>query len=325
MFKQLRKGALLSLMVATMCLVVGPAVAADPQFKPATDAKGLVLNGDEQCTVCHDVAGSPELMGIGKTKHGTRADPRTPSCTSCHGESKAHAEATGSTQPKPDVTYGQKGAVQASVQNDACLSCHQKDSGRHLWAGSAHDLRDVSCASCHNVHSGYDKVRDKAAQPEVCYTCHAAQRTKANKPWHHPVVEGQMACSDCHNVHGSAGPVLMKRDSVVETCYTCHMEKRGPFVHNHQPVSENCAICHEVHGTTAENLLKVRQPFLCQTCHTPHGPTTPAVAKGGTPQQPGWWNGSTVTQGRGCTNCHTQVHGSNNPSLLNAAPQRFSR
>jgi DmsE family decaheme c-type cytochrome len=316
MLKQIRKGALLSLVMAAMCLVAGPAVAAD--------AKDLVLNGDAKCTACHDASSAPQLLGIGKTKHGTRADGRTPTCTSCHGESKGHAEPSGS-QSKPDVTFGRKGKAPASVQNEACLSCHRKDSGRHLWAGSVHEVRDVACASCHNIHSGVDKVRDRTDQPEVCYACHAAQRVKANKPWHHPVAEGQMTCSDCHNAHGSAGPVLMKRDSVVETCYTCHMEKRGPFVHNHQPVSENCAICHEVHGTTAENLLKVRQPFLCQTCHTPHGPFPPAVAKGGAPQQPGWWNGSTITQGRGCTNCHTEIHGSNNPSLLSPTPQRFFR
>jgi len=316
MFKQIRKVALLSLVMAAICLSAAPAVAAD--------TKGLVLNGDEKCTVCHDASGFPQLLGIGKTKHGTRADGRTPTCTSCHGDSKGHAEPTGS-QPKPDVTFGKKGPTPANVQNGACLACHQKDTGRHLWAGSVHEAREVACTSCHNIHSGVDKVLDKAEQPEVCYTCHSSQRVKANKTWHHPVVEGQMACSDCHNAHGSAGPALMKRDSVVETCYTCHMEKRGPFVHNHQPVNENCAICHEVHGTTAENLLKTRQPFLCQTCHTPHGAFPPAVATGGKPQQPGWWNGSTITQGRGCTNCHTQIHGSNNPSLLSPTPQRFFR
>ena len=315
MFKKIRKGALLSLVMAALCLVAGSPAAAD--------AKDLVLKGDAKCTACHDEADAPELLGIGRTKHGTRADGRTPTCTNCHGESKGHAESKG-TQPKPDVIFGRKGPTPANAQNEACLGCHEKDAARHLWAGSVHDARDVACASCHNVHSGIDKVRDKAAQPEVCYTCHAGQRVKANKPSHHPVVEGQMTCSDCHNAHGSAGPALMKRDSIVETCYTCHMEKRGPFVRNHQPVGENCATCHEVHGTTAENLLKFRQPFLCQTCHTPHGPTTPAVAGGGS-AQPGWWNGSTITQGRGCTNCHTEIHGSNNPSLLNPTPQRLFR
>ena len=315
MFKQIRNGALASLVMAALCLVAGPARAADGQ--------DLVLKGDAKCTACHDEADGPELLGIGRTKHGTRADGRTPTCTSCHGESKGHAEARG-TRAKPDVTFSRKTPTPASVQNEACLGCHEKDPARHLWAGSVHDVRNVSCASCHNVHSGHDKVRDKSEQPEVCYTCHANQRVKANKPSHHPVPEGQMTCSDCHNAHGAAGPALMTRDSVVDTCSTCPLEKRGPFVRNHQPVSENCAICHDVHGTTAPNLLKTRQPFLCQTCHTPHGPAAPSVSRGGN-APPGWWSGSTITQGRGCTNCHTEVHGSNNPSLLNPAPQRLFR
>jgi DmsE family decaheme c-type cytochrome len=313
MFKQIRKGALLSLVMAVMGLSAAAAGAADKQ--------DLVLKGDAKCTACHDASSAPELFGIGRTMHGTQADGRTPTCTSCHGQSNAHAEGKG----KPDVVFGRKGASPADAQNGACLGCHQKDNARHLWAGSIHETRDVTCAACHNSHSGHDKTRDKLTQSEVCYTCHASQRTKANKPWHHPVVEGKMGCSDCHNAHGSAGPSLMKRDTVVETCYTCHMEKRGPFVHEHPPVTENCGICHEVHGTTAENLLKTRQPFLCQTCHTPHGAFPPAVAKGGTPQQPGWWNGSNIAQGRGCTNCHTQVHGSNSPSLTAPTPQRLFR
>jgi DmsE family decaheme c-type cytochrome len=312
MFKPIRKAALLLLVMGAMCVGASPAGAAD--------AKDLVLNGDAKCTTCHDAEGFPQLFGIGKTKHGTRADPRTPTCTSCHGESAAHAQGNG----KPDVIFGRKAASPAGVQNAACLSCHQKDPGRHLWAGSAHEAREVACASCHNIHSGHDKVRDKLTQPEVCYTCHAGTRIKENKPWHHPVVEGQMACTDCHNPHGSIGPALMKRDTVVDTCYTCHAEKRGPFVHDHPPVDENCAICHEVHGTSTENMLKTRQPFLCQSCHTPHGPFPPEVATS-SPQQPGWWNGSTITQGRGCTNCHTQIHGSNNPSLLAPTAQRFFR
>jgi len=313
--KQVCKGALFMLVMAAVSLLAAPAGAQDAQDPMPT--------GDSRCTTCHSASGFPQLLGIGRTKHGTRADGRTPTCTICHGESKGHAEPAGE-QAKPDVMYGKKGTP-ASVQNTTCLLCHQKDSRRHLWAGSTHEARDVSCASCHNIHSGVDKVSDKLTQPEVCYTCHAGARSKVNKPWHHPIPEGQMTCSDCHNAHGSAGPALMTRDTVVDTCYTCHMEKRGPFVNSHQPVTENCGICHDVHGTTAENLLKVRQPFLCQTCHTPHGAFPPAVGKGGSGQQPLWSNGSTITQGRGCTNCHTQIHGSNNPSLLNPGAQRFFR
>jgi predicted CXXCH cytochrome family protein len=102
------------------------------------------------------------------------------------------------------------------------------------------------------------------------------------------------------------------------------MEKRGPFVHNHQPVDESCSNCHNPHGTTTASLLKSRPPFLCQSCHTPHGPIQPSVANGPV-TNPGWWNGSTVTQGRSCMNCHTQVHGSNNPSTTVPTPQHLFR
>jgi len=98
---------------------------------------------------------------------------------------------------------------------------------------------------------------------------------------------------------------MMVRDSVVETCYTCHMEKRGPFVRSHQPVTEDCTICHNPHGTVNDNLLKQRAPFLCQQCHEPstHQGTVPTVE-----------GNSAFAVGRGCVNCHTQIHGSNNPS-----------
>jgi DmsE family decaheme c-type cytochrome len=177
------------------------------------------------------------------------------------------------------------------------------------------------------LHTGHDKVRDKATQAEVCYACHKEQRTQVNKPSHHPIPEGKMTCSDCHNAHGSVGPKLMKRDSVVDTCYTCHMEKRGPFVHNHEPVSEDCSNCHNPHGTVVESMLKARPPFLCHQCHTPHGGFIPQLlgaqtaANTNTATNLSGKAKTNVTQGRSCMNCHTQVHGTNNPAATNPTPQ----
>jgi len=184
----------------------------------------------------------------------------------------------------------------------------------------------VACTSCHQLHTAKDKVADKRTQPEVCFTCHKEQRAQVNKPSHHPVLEGKVACSDCHNAHGSIGPKLVKRDSVVETCYTCHMEKRGPFVHSHEPVNEDCGNCHNPHGTVAESLLKARPPFLCHQCHTPHGGQVAQLRGQGQPLSmvgatTSGKSGINYTQARGCLNCHTQVHGSNNPSATNPTPQ----
>jgi DmsE family decaheme c-type cytochrome len=303
--------------VALSTALLGSAsYAADP-VKPvapvaAASAKDLVLTGDAKCTACHDEADSPTVLAIGKTRHGVKADGRTPSCTSCHGESLSHLQYKGSGKPpKPTVTFDKKTASSAEDRNQACLTCHQKDAKRHLWAGSTHESNDVACTSCHQVHTAHDKVRDKRTQPEVCFACHKEQRAQFNKPSHHPTLEGKVACSDCHNSHGSAGPKLMKRDSVVETCYTCHMEKRGPFVHNHQPVSDDCSNCHMPHGTVADNLLKARPPLVCYQCHSGHGtPGVAGVAPGVTSSPKANTN---IEQARGCLNCHTEIHGSNNP------------
>lgn len=300
------------------------ALAADaPTTKLSADTKDIVLKGDAKCTRCHDEADAPALLSIGKTRHGSRADSRAPTCTSCHGESDAHTAKVdnGKERPPVDRLFGKSSKTPVAARNEACLTCHQKDAKRSHWEGSVHQSRDVACTSCHQVHTAHDKVRDKRTQPEVCYACHKEQRAQVNKPSHHPIPEGKMGCSDCHNGHGSTGPKLMVRDSVNATCYTCHMEKRGPFVHNHAPVSEDCSICHNPHGTTAENLLKARPPFLCHQCHTPHGGAIASLASQVAAPTTVGRNSVTVNQGRGCVNCHTQIHGSNNPANSNPNPQ----
>jgi DmsE family decaheme c-type cytochrome len=311
--------------------------------------KDLVLKGDTVCTACHDEADSPELLYIGRTRHGTAADSRTPTCTRCHGESKQHILNPGRTRlrPKPDHVYsgqispgndpannrrdryfglqGNIASTSVDERNAACLECHSKDSKRSHWEGSAHQAHDVACTSCHRIHAAKDPVVEKRTQADICYVCHKEQRAQNNKPSHHPVPEGKMACSDCHNAHGSVGPKLMKRDSVNETCYTCHMEKRGPFVHNHEPVDDDCTNCHNPHGTTAESMLKMRPPALCNSCHSPHGAVQPSL-DGQTPAAPRvTFSGPAITQGGACMNCHTEVHGSNNPGTAPANAQFLFR
>ena len=330
---QLRK-----FLILLVCLWAAMAV---PSALAADEPKDLVLKGDATCTGCHDEADDtgvdtksmlalhPSVLAIGKTKHGTQADSRTPTCTDCHGASLTHIKKPEGVKerPEPDRSYRSKSKTSIADRNDTCMSCHTKDAKRSHWEGSIHQSRDVACTSCHQVHTAHDKVRDKLTQPEVCFTCHKNQRALINKPSHHPIIEGKMTCSDCHNAHGSTGPSLMKRNSVTETCYTCHMEKRGPFVHSHQPVNEDCSTCHNAHGTTTESLLKSRPPFLCNSCHTPHGPLQPTLANGSKPalDAAGWWNPSVMTQGKSCVSCHSQIHGSNNPGLANPSAQRFFR
>jgi DmsE family decaheme c-type cytochrome len=273
----------------TLLPVLGVPVWAQPN--------DVVLKGDAACMLCHQYLEAKfPILAIGKTKHGTRADKRTPTCTSCHGESDTHINPQGlSERPKPDRMFGKRSTSPASELDEACLSCHQ-DGKRIHWLGSTHAARDISCTSCHQIHTGHDKVRDKRTQPEVCFGCHKDKRAQIMRPSRHPILEGKVACSDCHNPHGSA----------------CHMEKRGPFVFDHQPVTEDCSICHNPHGTINYAMLKLRSPFLCQQCHEPGPPflSHPGLAAGFDPSPFGFGEN---TLARGCLNCHTNIHGSNNP------------
>ncbi len=299
------------------------------------DREDLVMTGDAACTRCHDDGDEFPVLAVAKTRHATAADGRTPTCTSCHGDSERHIrnlrEADETSRPKPDRNFagqiltapaddlvdryfgrsGKGSTTPVEERNQVCLDCHQGGKRIH-WQNGLHANRDVACTSCHVIHTQHDKVvRDKQAQNEVCFSCHTEQRAQVNRPSHHSIRDGQVACSDCHNPHGTAGEKMLVRDSVNATCYTCHMEKRGPFIHSHQPVTEDCTICHNPHGTVNDNLLKVRSPFLCQQCHEAsagpggHQTVVPDLASATYPRL--------GSMARGCLNCHTNIHGSNNP------------
>lgn len=318
-----------ALAVVFLCLggLLGPAWA------------GVDADVSKACVKCHDAEDLPDMS---RGAHAVAADPRTPNCVTCHGASPTHVNKPSGVKdrPRPDRVFSRTGGSPASERNATCLGCHDKDAKRTLWGGSQHDAADVACSSCHKVHANHDKVLSKVTQPEVCYACHKEQRTEVLRPSHHPIPEGKMTCSDCHNAHGSAGPKLAKRDSTNDTCYTCHAEKRGPFVHPHEPVAEDCANCHNPHGSTVASLLKARPPILCQQCHTPHvaggvgavggqrgvyPPAAPGQVAPAVTAVTGGKNVVNIWQGRGCSNCHTQVHGSNNPSVTNPTPQFLFR
>ena len=108
-----------------------------------------------------------------------------------------------------------------------------------------------------------------------------------------------------------------------ETCYTCHAEKRGPFLWEHAPVVDNCTNCHTPHGSANASLLKARAPWLCQECHTgDHGAQVNSganLASGGVTTVNGAQQAAAAAPraqlaARACLNCHVLIHGSNHPA-----------
>jgi DmsE family decaheme c-type cytochrome len=298
-------------------LFTGPAAAQVTAPETVGSLPPAAKEAVRVCTTCHNENWRVPVLEIFQTKHAVAADKRTPfadqACMTCHGQSPEHLK--NPVASPPDLFFGRKSTTPVAERNAKCLTCHQGGI-RMLWAGSQHEAKEVACTSCHQLHAAKDKVRDKLTQPQVCIACHKEKRVEITRPYRHPILEGKVVCSNCHNPHGTAGPTLLVRDGVNATCYTCHMEKRGPFIRNHQPVTENCAICHNPHGTTNRAMLRQRLPFLCQQCHEASSHQGNIASRTAT-------STGANTLGRGCENCHTQIHGTNNPA--NDAGQRTFR
>jgi DmsE family decaheme c-type cytochrome len=259
--------------------------------------------GESTCATCHD-------QSYKGTKHALAFNERTPAathgCESCHGPGQKHAESG-----DPDLIQ-RPSKMTPEAASATCMTCHSRAASHALWDGSQHDQRNISCVTCHSVHSPKGPTQLKARTvTEQCASCHRNVTNKQHRFNHMPVREGALTCSSCHNVHGSTNVKLLRAGTTIdESCTSCHTDKRGPYLWEHAPVSESCVTCHDPHGSNNDRMLVSKLPFLCQRCHVTsrHPPTVYDGFQLNNTQ-----NANKIF-GRGCTNCHQMVHGSNAPS-----------
>ena len=108
----------------------------------------------------------------------------------------------------------------------------------------------------------------------------------------------------------SPDELQLARQTLNDTCFACHAEKRGPYLWEHAPVAEDCGNCHDPHGSNHPGMLSLRGPMLCQGCHSQAGHPSVAADSSGLPEG----TPSGYLLGQNCMNCHNAVHGSNHPS-----------
>lgn len=281
-------------------------LAKGEKAKTIVKAEGeATFVGSQVCLGCHvaqAAAFNQTLMG--RVFRNPRNAQERANCETCHGPGSLHVKAGGGRGVGGIISFRLDDNSRTIEQNNAiCLTCHERGD-RTYWKGSPHETREVACANCHQVMQRVSVKFQlaKGTELETCFQCHKDIRTAALRSAHMPLREGKMTCSDCHNPHGSVTDKLLKEVSINEVCYKCHAEKRGPFLYEHPPVRENCLNCHNPHGTNNEAMLNVARPRLCQQCHT-----LGSHAQPGNPF-------SRFSISASCANCHSQVHGSNNPS-----------
>jgi len=281
-----------------------PAAAVTGQAK--TPAAKPDANADptsaEACKVCHEeLYNGWEKSPHWKTTLNAKEGPTHQGCQGCHGSVAEHlADPTDTSK----LFLFEKAS--AKEVNERCLTCHAGGEQHMSAINSEHAKNNVSCISCHAPHQAAAKeFLLSKKQPELCYTCHLQQKAQFEMPFHHRVNEGLIQCSDCHNVHGTVKPKQVRTSSTQDVvCFTCHTDKQGPFVFEHEAVKlEGCQSCHVFHGGPNAHMLKVSNVnLLCLQCHT-------QSSFSGAPGTPSFHNQNTFFQA--CTLCHSQIHGSN--------------
>ena len=249
-----------------------PALAA-LLAKGVSVPEGAAYVGEERCLSCHNVEGD----NFAHTTHAKvfRQNPKNDierlGCEACHGPGSRHA----------NENYMDKGLI-ISFTREATKPGEKEPA----QAAGGRRLAEVN---------------------GVCMQCHEGNQRIY---WQASVHQGNgVACTDCHNPMAKFSQTgLLKKESISETCYTCHQQQRAEFrKRSHMPLPEgkmSCEDCHNPHGSATKPLLKadtVNQ--LCYSCHQEK-------------RGPFLWEHAPVRES--CLNCHSP-HGSNQEKLLVAA------
>jgi DmsE family decaheme c-type cytochrome len=266
-------------------------VLLNPAFEGAT-----FVNDTKECLSCHDVDGLGEKYNETVHAHmfnSPRNRLEAVNCESCHGPRSQHI-----------IDFDDSLTLTSEAYNAVCMQCHKGGERMH-WHSSLHKTAEVGCTSCHTVMEKRSQTGLLSAtnETQLCAGCYNDVVSKSKRNFRHPVLEGKMECSSCHNVHGSPGKGMLQKANANETCYSCHQEKRGPFMWEHSPVREDCMTCHDPHGSNNMSMLVTQSASLCVSCHQYGGHINQYR-----------YNRVSTPYGNGCVNCHVTVHGSNHPS-----------
>ena len=276
--------------LAMACALAFPVVAAD----------GPV------CADCHDQVAAGMAHQIHMRIQPFEVSGRQVGCEGCHGDGAAHME-------EGDASLIRSFADWGADEVAACMSCHGMK-GLQEWQASTHAMENIACGSCHGIHV-------ERAPLKACRDCHTEVYAQFELPNHHPLREGKMDCASCHDPHAATEAMLESQHMRLnDLCYTCHLDKEGPFIFEHEPVVEDCSLCHMPHGTVADNLLTANEPMLCLQCHEFHfhaslvSPEGTIDVGGYERENPHGTESMNVSFTTKCSQCHSQIHGTDLPS-----------
>ena len=223
------------------------------------------IAGTAVCRECHDFAPADHVDRLLMGSHGISQEAGFKNgCEDCHGPSSAHADAPRDVPPAN--SFGPRWASSSAARDSACLACHEEGTAKN-WQHALHMHNELTCVTCHDIHSEGDTVLLPEQQASVCTGCHKGQATGMHG------MEGDLAaeppCSSCHDPHNheTAEPQMATNESA--GCRACHdlqalandplqaPKTRDYHIAAQQP-GKTCLSCHQgiAHGPGATAPLR---------------------------------------------------------------------
>jgi predicted CXXCH cytochrome family protein len=233
------KTRLFALAFAWVTLLASPALGQDKNLR----AEGFTEGKHKNCIGCHQ---SDPVKEMFRTRHADSKHPDTPAskeeCEACHGPSEAHSNFPLQIR---NFRFGDDSPNSKKEQNQACLRCHESIASE-VKAGAMHKESELSCASCHTMHTQNDPLLDHSQTALICVNCHTEKQPQQQVKGLHLIENGRVTCLDCHNPHAKLNDA---------TCTHCH-EQDTKTLSTQSPKAQ------EFHRTTRDKNLS------CLKCHS---------------------------------------------------------
>ena len=271
----------------------------------------IALSGmNSVCFACHGSRSTsgyyPGQTAYNSSIHKTSANALNPNdidgetpgdCANCHNPH-------GTPEDYPEMTVGAK--------QDLCFQCHNSGTPntadmRNISAlfqmNSHHDLTQVTCTNCHNVHTvtpssvmanPFHPASTITDNRTFCLKCHSGtiptgvgSAPNIGSQW--VVGHGRnniLECSDCHTSHGSANSKDLNYKTIVYGNTSATFGYKG--------------------------FLDFTSRSLCQSCHKYAAPGYKGASS--IPTGAGYVSQHNPTDTTPCAHCHTEAH---NPLLWN--------
>ena len=260
------------------------------------------------CLSCHDFGPESPVHEVQAGAHVSSDEPGgMPACTTCHGASTSHARAP--IQVSPTVSFGPRWSTTGNGQDERCLACHEANQAEH-WQDALHMFNNLTCVTCHDIHTEQDTVLFPDQQGQVCTVCHKAQKKGIHGL--EEFADFNPPCSGCHNPHDHEGAEAEMLENGSAGCRSCHnLERMGrnpergeKLKRYHKAMLDpdnTCLDCHDgvAHAPADAISAMVREPVSHRaiTLFYPGMADSDWLLQGHPGSQP-------LRQGRNCQQCH---------------------